>query len=157
MVKIFLKNNSQFIPNSSIFFIVLVAADRSRDTIQSLGFLVYELDQKLKCYQVSHVASNKRIKRLSIFASFRKNYFSYLSNKSLSFIFTNTHAVVIFCGINIATLHYASGVNTSNIDSIFYWLSFVVAKIGLLTFNFMYSLYMTVLLERLKIVCRTIE
>lgn len=72
---IFLEIPLQFIPNASIFFIVLVAADRSRATIQSIGFLVFELDNKLKCYQVSHVASNKRIKRLAVFASFRKSDF----------------------------------------------------------------------------------
>jgi hypothetical protein len=33
---------------------------------------MYELDQKLKRYQVSHVASNTRIKRLAIFASIRE-------------------------------------------------------------------------------------
>jgi hypothetical protein len=65
--------------------------------------------------------------------------------------------VVIFCGINVATLHYVIGVNPSDVDSIFYWLAFVIAKIGLLTFNFMFALYMTVLLERLRIVCKTIE
>lgn len=65
-------NCSQFIPNSAIFFIVLVAADRSRNTIQSVGVLIQELDQKLQALQISFGASHYRIKRLSIFAVFSK-------------------------------------------------------------------------------------
>ncbi|KAL7017683.1 hypothetical protein ACKWTF_010482 [Chironomus riparius] len=125
----------QFIPNSAIFFIVLVAADRSRYTIQSVGVLIQELDQKLQALQISYGASHYRIKRLSIFAVF----------------------IIIFCASSISTLHYVMGVNPSEVASTFYWLSFVVAKIGLLTFNFMFALYMTVLLERLRIVGKTIE
>jgi hypothetical protein len=49
------------------------------------------------------------------------------------------------------------GVDTSQAASIFYWLSFVIGKIGLLTFNFMFALYMTVLLERLRVVGKTVE
>lgn len=63
----------QFVPNAVIFFIVLVMADRSRDTIQSIGFLVSELDQKLRLFQVSYNHSQMRIKRLSLFASFGNN------------------------------------------------------------------------------------
>lgn len=75
----------------------------------------------------------------------------------LCYIFFFYFAVVIFCGSKIAILHYIIGVNLSNAASIFYWLSFVVGKIGLLTFNFLFALYMMVLLERLRVVGKTIE
>jgi hypothetical protein len=71
----------------------------------------------------------------------------------LRFYFT----VVLCCGCNIAVLHYIISVDTSKPATIFYWLSFIVGKIGLLTFNFMFALYMTVLLERLRIVGKTLE
>jgi len=61
----------QFIPNSLIFFIVLVSAECSRYTIQAVGQLIHELDQKLKLFQISFSNSQRRIKRLSIFAAFR--------------------------------------------------------------------------------------
>lgn len=125
----------QFLPNALIFFIVLVAADRSRFTMQSIADLIYELDQKLNIFQISYGSSSRRLKRLSICATF----------------------CVVCCGSNIAIWHYVIGINPSELASKFYWLSFVLAKIGLLTFNFMFSLYMTLLLERLRIVEHTIE
>lgn len=62
----------------------------------------------------------------------------------------------MFCGSNIAVLHFITGTDGTT-TSIFYWLAFVVGKIGLLAFNFMFALYMTVLLERLHLVEKTIE
>lgn len=62
----------------------------------------------------------------------------------------------MFCGSNIAALHFITGTD-GTANSIFYWLAFVVGKIGLLAFNFMFALYMTVLLERLHLVEKTIE
>lgn len=61
----------QFIPNAVIFFIVILSAENSRETIQSVGILIHEMDQKLKLFQVSFTTSHKRIKRLSLFATFR--------------------------------------------------------------------------------------
>lgn len=90
--------------------------------------------------------------------SVRQWIFFYDFHTGISWLFNLSPALVVtFCGINIATLHYAIGVNPSNVDTIFYWLSFVIAKVGLLIFNFMYVLYITVLLYRLRIVCKTIE
>lgn len=62
----------QFIPNATIFFIILVSAENSRSTVQSVGILIHVLDQKLRLFKVSFAGSNKRTKRLSLFASFRK-------------------------------------------------------------------------------------
>lgn len=63
--------NSQFIPNATIFFIVLVAADRSRLTIQSVGYFIHALDQKLGLLKVSFTNSHIRTRQLSLFALFR--------------------------------------------------------------------------------------
>lgn len=41
--------------------------------------------------------------------------------------------------------------------TVFYYFSFIIGKIGLLTFNFLFALYMMVLLERLRLVGKTIE
>lgn len=72
--KTFFFHLPQFIPNATIFFIVLVTAERSRLTIQSVGQLVHALDQKLKLFHVSFAGSHRRIKRLSLFASFRNKF-----------------------------------------------------------------------------------
>jgi hypothetical protein len=63
---------SQFIPNAVIFFIVLVTAESSRLTIQSVGYWIAELDLKLKYFHVSFTRSNNRTKQLSLFALLRK-------------------------------------------------------------------------------------
>lgn len=149
--------HSQFIPNALIFFVVLVTAENSRQTIQSVGVLVSELDLRMKFFQVSFTRSYNRTKQLSLFALWRKSNVDRICaikifNEIALFI-----SVVICFGGNIAILHYIIGVDASKPATLFYWLSFVIGKIGLLTFNFMFALYMTVLLERLRIVGKTLE
>lgn len=150
-----LKYFSQFIPNSLIFFIVLVTAESSRLTIQAVSGWIAELDLRLSFFHVSFARSNKRIKQLSLFALFRKSNVNQI--RVIKILMKLRFTVVIFCGFNIAILHYIIEVDTSKSATIFYWLSFIIGKIGLLTFNFMFALYMTVLLERLRIVGKTLE
>lgn len=60
----------QFVPNSTIFFIVLLTAEGSRRTIESVGTLIQGLDQKLKTLNISFVATSKRVRKASIAATF---------------------------------------------------------------------------------------
>jgi nanoRNase/pAp phosphatase (c-di-AMP/oligoRNAs hydrolase) len=64
---------------------------------------------------------------------------------------------LLTCGIATATLNFLISVNLEDFVTIFYWMAFVLGKFGLLTFNFMFALYMMVLLERLLVIKRTIK
>ncbi|KAG5673017.1 hypothetical protein PVAND_003095 [Polypedilum vanderplanki] len=148
----------QFIPNSIIFFIVLITADRSRFTIQSVGKMIYDLDNKLHPLTISCKTSQDKTKNISLFAALRKlKIFVKFLEINLLISGILLLIVVVICGSSIAILHYLIGVKPCDYVSKFYWMAFVLAKIGLLTFNFMFALYMMVVLERLIIIRRTVK
>jgi hypothetical protein len=113
-----------------------------------------QLDQKLEFFCVNFISAARRTRTLSYLATFRKG--EKITNKYLIFSLSLS-TVVLLCGSSIAVFHYIIGVNDFFSMKLLYWLAFVIGKVGLLTFNMMFALYMSIFLERLRIAGNTIK